>query len=175
MIDLGLPSGTKWACCNVGASIPEDYGNYYDWGQTEDRLYFDSDTYDNRSLGNDIAGTEYDVAYVRWGSNWCMPNKQQFEELAENTTQRWITQNGVDGMEFEGKNGGKIFLPAGGLACGKDEIHYRDSGHYWSTTQYSYYGGYAHPLYFNCDGIVWNHYLSYMRCWGHSVRPVVKK
>ncbi len=76
MIDLGLPSGTKWACCNVGASKPEDYGNYYAWGETQPKSVYDEDTYayyQNGSyvnIGSDIAGTGYDAATANWGAPW---------------------------------------------------------------------------------------------------------
>ena len=80
-IDLGLPSGTKWASCNVGATKPEEYGGYYSWGETEEKETYDWSTYihcDGSSstchdLGSDISGTEYDVAHVKWGGKWCMP------------------------------------------------------------------------------------------------------
>ena len=105
MIDLGLPSGTKWACCNVGATKPEGYGGYYAWGETEEKSIFNDVTYiysigddtngdgwyeDYHSkegtygqwqqLGDDIAGTEYDVAHVKWGSPWRMPSFDQINE-----------------------------------------------------------------------------------------------
>ena len=84
MIDLGLPSGTKWACCNVGASNPEGYGGYYAWGETYEKDYYEWFTYDYFNseeyedmwdnnylvyydLGEDIGGTQYDVARVSWG------------------------------------------------------------------------------------------------------------
>lgn len=80
MIDLGLPSGTKWACCNVGATKPEEYGGYYTWGETEEKSVYDwstckywtdsngdgyADDYEFTNLGSDIAGTGYDVAHVK--------------------------------------------------------------------------------------------------------------
>ena len=81
-IDLGLPSGTKWACCNVGTTTPEGYGGYYAWGETEEKEIYDWTTYIHcdgsmetcHDLGSDIAGSEYDVAHVQWGSNFA-PDK----------------------------------------------------------------------------------------------------
>ena len=89
MIDLGLPSGTKWACCNVGAIKPEDYGDFYAWGETEIKSYYYWNTYINCSgsletchfIGNDISCTKYDVAHVKWGGTWVMPSEAQLDEL----------------------------------------------------------------------------------------------
>ena len=80
MIDLGLPSGTKWACCNVGANKPEAYGDYYAWGETQTKstyseqtyLYYKNGLY--QDVGSDIAGTQYDVAHVKWGGSCVMPS-----------------------------------------------------------------------------------------------------
>ena len=122
MIDLGLPSGTKWACCNVGASKPEEYGNYYAWGETNTKstyntdtyLFYDSSTDTYFDLGRDIAGTKYDAATVNWSASWCMPNWNQCYELCEETTIKQAIVNGVNGRMFIGKNGKSIFLPAAG-------------------------------------------------------------
>lgn len=93
-VDLGLPSGTKWADRNVGASSPEDFGDYYAWGETEVKDSYtwetytlcDGTAYSCYDIGEDIAGTDYDVAHVKWGGNWEMPTKEQFEELINNCT-----------------------------------------------------------------------------------------
>ena len=85
-IDLGLPSGTLWACCNVGADKPESYGGYYAWGETEEKttynlseyLYYQNGSYLN--LGSEIAGSSYDVAHVMWGGSWMMASKAQQDE-----------------------------------------------------------------------------------------------
>ena len=122
MIDLGLPSGTKWACCNVGASKPEEYGGYYAWGETEEKEYYDWSTYTHcdgtvstlHNIGDDIAGTEYDVAHVKWGGLWRMPTLNQIKELINNCAPTWTQQNGVNGILVTGQNGNAIFLPAAG-------------------------------------------------------------
>ena len=88
MIDLGLPSGTKWACCNVGATKPEDYGGYYAWGETETKYDYSWVTYSHcdrsqstcYNLGSSICGTKYDVAHVKWGGNCQMPTYDQCVE-----------------------------------------------------------------------------------------------
>ena len=106
LIDLGLPSGTKWACCNVGATQPEEYGGYYAWGETEEKEVYSEDTYkyyQNGSyvnIGSDISGTEYDVAHVNWGSDWVMPTHDEQMELLNNCTSEWTTLNGVNGRKF---------------------------------------------------------------------------
>ena len=89
-IDLGLPSGTKWACCNVGATVPEGYGGYYSWGETEEKDSYDKNNYlhydvsagEYMDIGQYICGTDYDVAHVRWGESWQMPMYEQIKELA---------------------------------------------------------------------------------------------
>ena len=122
MIDLGLPSGTKWACCNVGVSKPEEYGNYYAWGETSAKsvynqdtyLFYDSSTGTYFDIGRDIAGTKYDAATVNWGASWRMPNWEQCYELCKKNTSELTMVNGVNGRKFTGNNGKSIFLPAAG-------------------------------------------------------------
>ena len=146
LIDLGLPSGTKWACCNVGATKPEDYGGYYAWGETKEKDYYHWDTYlygtynydyDYSNLvdiGADIAGTNYDVAYVKWGGLWKMPSTWENQELIENCKSEWIYYHGVSGRKFIGLNGNVIFLPAAGKKYNDDEYLYQGiNGFYWSS------------------------------------------
>ena len=82
-VDLGLPSGTKWAPWNVGASKAEEYGAYYAWGETEEKEVYMSYTYIPQDIGTDITGTEYDVAHVKWGGPWKMPTLDQVQELRQ--------------------------------------------------------------------------------------------
>ena len=183
MIDLGLLSGTKWACCNVGASKPEEYGNYYAWGETSTKsmyttdtyLFYDGSTNTYFNIGRDIAGTKYDAATANWGASWCMPNWDQCYELEEETTSELIVVNGVNGRKFTGKNGKSIFLPAAG--------GYPDNGLWGVGTE----GGYRSSEMDNCSN---NGCASVMgfgsyceKCWdisplareeGWSVRPVCK-
>ena len=134
MIDLGLPSGTKWACCNVGAEKPEEYGEYYPFGQTEENneYEFNSEGYDG-----EICGSENDVAHVKWESPWLMPNEEQFDELLENCTSEWTTINGVDGRIFKGSNGNAIFLPSAGNRNYSNYYGTGSRGYYWSGSYYS--------------------------------------
>ncbi len=180
MIDLGLPSGTKWACCNVGASTPEGYGNYYAWGETQPKSWYSEDSYQYYNgnldypdcwinIGSDIAGTQYDAATANWGSPWRMPTLTQIEELLNNCTSVWTTQNGVNGRKFTGPNGGTIFLPAAGDRW-SDELYGLGSlGDYWFSALRESYPDGACYLVFASDGAVWSYYG---RLYGLSVRPV---
>lgn len=177
MIDLGLPSGTKWACCNVGADKPEDYGGYYAWGETEEKDSYDWSTYIHcdgspntwHNIGSDIAGTQYDVAHVKWGGSWVMPSKEQIIELLNNCTREWTTVNGVKGRKFTSKtNGGSIFLPAAGFWY-SELGSAGDYGYYWSSTLYEYDESSACNLGFGGNGAYWH---GNNRLNGLSVRPV---
>ena len=147
IIDLGLPSGTKWACCNVDTDHPENqsptnYGGYYAWGETETRSTYSWSTYIHcggngntcHNLGSSIAGTQYDVAHVKWGGLWQMPTKTQREELINNCTFEWTTMNGVKGGKFTGSNGASIFLPAAGYRYDSSLNEAGISGNYWLAT-----------------------------------------
>ena len=177
MIDLGLPSGTKWACCNVGASKPDAYGDYYAWGETQTKRTYDWKTYIHcngtkepcRNIGGDIAGTQYDVAHVKWGGSWVMPSRAQQDELRNNCTSEWTTVNGVNGCKFNGKNGGSVFLPAAGYRWDADLIDAGLDGYYWLSMQSPSYSDRAYYLYFNSGYSAW--YYNY-RSSGRSVRPV---
>ena len=109
-IDLGLPSGTKWASCNVGANMPEEFGDYYAWGATE----VSSEGLNEDYLSSNICGTQHDVAHMKWGGEWRMPNYAQILELIDNCTHEWTKLNEVKGSKFTGLNGNSIFLPAAG-------------------------------------------------------------
>ena len=175
MIDLGLPSGTLWACCNVGADKPEDYGGYFAWGETRTKsnynefsyLYYKNSSY--QSIGSDIAGTQYDVAHVKWGGNWVMPSLDQIEELGCNCTYQWTTVNHVQGGKFTSKkNGASIFLPAASGRGGD----FDDSGYYWSSTQSPVHLSNACDLYFNSSDAYWDYGYYCGRGFGRTVRPV---
>lgn len=136
MIDLGLPSGTLWACCNVGADKPEGYGGYYAWGETEEKSVYnqasvvnDLITCNNEDM--DIAGTNYDAARVNWGAPWQMPTLDKFKELQNNTSSVWTTRNGVNGINITGTNGGSIFFPASGYKKDEESRSIGRWGAYW--------------------------------------------
>ncbi len=179
LIDLGLPSGTKWACCNVGADKPEAYGGYYAWGETEEKDVYNWSTYihcDGSSsschdLGSDIAGTQYDVAHVKWGGSWVMPTLDQIKELLNNCTSVLTTENGIKGRKFTGPNGRCLFLPAAGHRFYSDLYYAGSGGYYWSSTQYPSNAYSAYYLGFYSGYKEWNYDY---RCSGRSVRPVVR-
>ena len=176
LIDLGLPSGTKWACCNVGASKPEASGGYYAWGETEEKTVYNEGTYlycNNGwiHIGNNISGTEYDVARVKWGAPWRMPSLDEMSELRDKCTREWTQQNGVNGIRVTGPNGKSIFLPAAGDRWGEHLDDYGSHGYYWSGTLYSGYEYNACSLYFGSGYWYWS---IFSRGPGFSVRPVAE-
>ena len=139
LIDLGLPSGTKWACCNVGADKPEAYGDYFAWGETQTKNVYNqnSSTANIINCNNEdlnISGTGYDAARVNWGTPWQMPTLDVFKELQNNTTCEWTTLNGVNGTRITGSNGGFIFLPASGYKTGEESKSMGTWGAYWVSS-----------------------------------------
>ena len=170
-IDLGI--GVKFACCNVGASAPWEYGGYYAWGETEEKVYYEHNTYkyynsstdEYQSLGRDIAGTQYDVARVKWGGGWHMPSHDQLELLCNKCSSEWGSVNGVKGRKFTGPNGVSIFLPAAG-----DNTGNVGDGCYWSSTWSPYYGR-TYDFFFDNSDVYWS---TPLRCYGLSVRPVTE-
>lgn len=177
-IDLGLPSGTKWASCNVGANKPEEYGDYYAWGETTTKTEYTKDNYQYYengiylNIGADISGTQYDVARAKWGGKWRIPTKDEVAELLVNCTYEWTTLNGVKGGRFTGPNGNSIFLPAAGCRRGGKLAIAGENGHYWSSTQAPDDSDYANFLNFFSGRELW--YYDYRnRDSGQSVRPVV--
>ena len=176
-IDLGLPSGTLWACCNLGAGEPNEYGDYYAWGETGLKSVYSFDTYQHGSsnnivdIGSDIAGTIYDAATANRGAPWQMPSEAQCKELINNCTSEWTTQNGVNGRRFIGPNGNSIFLPAAGFCWSSGLGCASLSGYYWSSTIGKSDPRDAYDLYFYSGDVYWS---SSYRYDGLSVRPVRK-
>lgn len=146
-VDLGLPSGTLWATCNLGADSPEDIGDYYAWGETAAKDVYDWKTYRYCVYVNGCYEmTKYciadgltvlepgdDAARASWGDNWRMPTREEWEELYQNTSCIAVTQNGVDGMLLTGMNGNSIFLPTTGYRI-DNELVSDALGIYWSST-----------------------------------------
>ena len=179
-VDLGLPSGLKWATCNVGASSPEEYGYYFSWGETKTKSNYTngnstteglsfSRLYSRGIIGSDCNLTPaYDAATANWGSKWRMPTLDEIKELLNNCTWEWTTQSGVKGRKVTGPNGTSLFLPAAGYRYGT-YLNVADSyGYYWSATPDSYSDGACYLL-FSLDGCNWGKYDRY---YGRSVRPV---
>ena len=193
-VDLGLPSGTLWSTCNVGANKPEDYGNYYAWGETKMKSTYDWESYkytkgtfmvdlyltkycDKSDFGKGFADNQTtlqasDDPATTWGSGWHMPSKTQWDELLRNTTSKWTMLNGVKGRFFIAKNGQSIFLPTAG-SWYMDELDKSGSyGYYWSRTLSSDRPDVALLLYFDSN----KRDIDIMgRNIGCSVRPVREK
>lgn len=187
-IDMG--DGVKWACCNVGASSPIEYGNYYQWGDVFTRSEYKWDNY-KWCDGNENTLTKYnnnssygivdnktileerdDAASHNWGSAWRMPNKDEVDYLVKNYTWLWTTINGVNGYKVKASNGNFIFLPAAGI-CNKNGnvVFDGDWGRYWSNSFESKNAKYAIYIDFSKE----SHLLfSSTRYWGMSIRPVVR-
>ena len=175
MIDLGLPSGTRWSCCNVGASTPEGSGGYYAWGETSEKPNYSPETYLYANdglfyffLGVDIAGSTYDVAHKTWGSPWMMPSAAQSDELVNACTYLWTISNGVVGGKFTGPNGNSVFLPAAGYHWFDNFIDYGEVGIYWSSTRV----GYTYATSFQFWAAHPDIYQYYDRSIGRNIRPV---
>ena len=176
VIDLGI--GVKFACCNIGASVPWEDGGYYAWGETEEKDVYDWSTYVHcdgsketcHDLGNDISGSPYDVAHVKWGKNWCMPNTIQIDLLVAKCTAEWTTINSKNGVRFTGPNGNSIFLPAVGGQLNDVMNSYDSHCYYWSSTKYE--NGLAYNCRFSKD---YYYKITTDRVAGCPVRPVISE
>lgn len=174
-VDLGLPSGTKWATCNIGASSPFDYGNYYAWGETSTKSSYtkaNSKT-DERNIPEFSGNTYYDAATANWGKGWRMPNHDEFKELREFCKLQWEQRNGVYGLKITGPNGCSIFLPAGGR-MEETALDSPNCGFYWSSRPYfNKYDCASILFFFFPAGTIFLD--SADRYIGHLVRPVTDK
>ncbi len=193
-VDLGLPSGTLWATCNVGATSPEQDGAYFAWGETTTEKYkytYDWSTY-KYCNGGSRTQTKYctdssygtvdnkttldpsdDAAHVNWGGDWRMPTKSEQDELLDECTWTWTdnyNNTGVAGCIVTGTNGNSIFLPAAGYRA--EYATFCDVGVYgcyWSSSLNESYPNRSYYLDFGSDS--YDEYRNY-RCYGRSVRPV---
>ena len=175
-VDLGL--SVKWATCNIGATLPEEYGNYYAWGETTTKAEYNSSNCPTYGLSTsqlqsqgyiDSEGNltaQYDAATANWGGTWRMPTYDELDELNTKCTWEWINTNDFKGYKVMGPNGNSIFLPAAGRRGGSSLYYAGGSGYYWGSTSYE-----SNLLDFNCD----NHYMNYYnRFFGQSVRPILE-
>lgn len=184
-VDLGLPSGTKWATCNVGASSPEEYGDHFAWGETAPKdeynwsTYFDTDDggitfkkYNNNGGLTELQ-PEDDAATANWGSGWQMPSPDQIKELFNSsyTTTKRTTLNDVYGCKITSKsNGNSIFLPAAGYRWGDDLADAGSYGFYWPSSLYPGSDDGAYYLDFSSGYWIWDY--NFGRYLGLSVRAV---
>ena len=192
-VDLGLPSGTLWATCNIGAENSWDYGDYFAWGETSPKETYSWDNYKyangsydrltkyctNKKHGNNgyIDGLKElepkdDAATANWGIDWCMPSLDQIKELKKKCNWTWTSNNGIKGYMVTGPNGNSLFLPAAGCRSGIDLFSVGSYGDYWSRSLYESYPYHARYLYFNSSSV--DRYYSF-RYLGFSVRPVMCK
>ena len=193
-VDLGLPSGLKWATCNVGATKPEEYGDYYAWGETTPKDYYDWNTYKYCADWNEltkyctdsddgkdgfadyktILDLEDDAARVNWCGKWRMPTLAEWKELCENCAWKWTDDyngTGVAGrIVTSTTNGNSIFLPAAGYRYNDELDNADDYGRYWSSSLRTDYPDFAWDVDFH-SGHVYRYNYSYRDC-GLSVRAV---
>ncbi len=191
-VDLGLPSGTLWATCNVGADNPEDYGDYFAWGETTPKDVYNWSTYKwcngtYKTLTKYCTRSDYgtvdkkteldpedDAAYVNWGSSWRMPTLDQQTELLTKCTWTWTTHNGVNGRQVTGPNGNSLFFPAVGYRFDSSLDGAGRYGSYWSRALYSSYPGYPgyaimYSVGFDSEDVSWSYSDRY---YGSTVRAV---
>ena len=189
-VDLGLPSGTKWANMNVGASCPEDYGKYFAWGETLPKNSYTWENYmcSEKTCGKlgdpvydlvgdkaDIAGTKFDAAKMNWGESWNMPTAEQVEELASNCYSSLVTINGVKCRKLRSKiNGNEIIFPLAGARWYESFAYEGTLCYYWGSTLRQ--GGYVSPCRFivreHDHGWGWSMGGENDRFCGYPIRPV---
>jgi len=155
-----LPSGTLWATCNVGASAPEQYGDYFAWGEAEPKDVYNWSTYHQ--------GTSQDAATVNWGPEWRRPSLDQYQELFKNCSWQWMPMNGVYGRLFTGPNGNSIFVPAAGFCS--DDLIFSAGKECYSWLRTSYTSKSAYCMFFSKRSIGYSYWGSC--CYGYTVRPV---
>lgn len=172
-VDLGL--SVLWATVNMGADIPSDYGDYYQWGATTsppDNNYTASncETY-GKTIGDIKGDSLYDVASAEWGAGWRLPTKAEMEELGNKCIWTWTTQGGHKGYKVTGANGNSIFLPAAGYRDGTSLCDAGSYGYYWSSSPYESDSQCAEYMFLNSSssGTGWGD-----RFFGHTIRPVVE-
>ena len=189
-VDLGL--SVKWACCNVGAESPEEYGGYYAWGETEPKSTYNWDTY-KWCQGSSTTLTKYctsgsfygkvdnktqldlsdDAARANWGGSWRMPTLSEIQELCDKCSWQWTEVNGIKGQKVTGPNGNSIFLPAAGSRRDSEVLSRGTSGIYWSASLYRNYCWRAWILIcWGSPGLGFD--WDYGRSCGHTVRPVTE-
>ena len=186
-VDLGLPSGTLWATCNIGASKPEEYGDYFAWGETEPRETYSWNTYkwcngSNNTITKYCTDSSFgmldnkaeldpadDAAYVNWGPSWRMPTREQLIELGANCTWKRSQRNGVDGHLVTGPNGSSLFFPAAGYRYSSTLSGESTDGCVWSRTLSYGLPNSAYYLYFGTENVTMDDLFRYN---GLTVRAV---
>lgn len=143
-VDLGLPSGLKWANMNLEATSQTEYGGYFAWGETASKTYFSTDGYkwydtskyrtkNDFNKGKTTLDLDDDAAHVLLGKKWRTPSQKDFDELIQNCNCTWGKQAGVSGLIVKSKkNGNSIFLPSGGVKNGHSTGAF-EIGRYWTS------------------------------------------
>lgn len=163
-VDLGLPSGIKWSTCNVGASSPSDFGDYYAWGEIQPKSEY---TWKNYMYHDTELKNIFDAVRLLWHGMWRMPTSEEFGELAKYCKWTQVVLEGHPGVLITGKNGNSVFLPAAGIFHESGKILVGEEGRYWtsSTTK----DGKA--IYFKTKDAQKENYT---RSCGFTIRPVTK-
>lgn len=170
-VDLGLPSGLKWATCNIGAAAPNESGDYFAWGEINPKAEFTEANCTSYGLNmNDIAGNpQYDAARAILGATWKVPSKKDFEELMNECTWEWMVINGRGCKKVTGPNGNHIILPITGYKYGTSS-YMDDFGYYWTSTPISTYEQFSYDFFFDQE---YNLSMGFdERCYGQAIRPV---
>ena len=173
-VDLGLPSGTLWSVCNMGADKPEEFGSYYAWGETSTKSSYNWNTY---SIGTEldslpVLDDAHDAAAANWGYGWRMPSREDFDEIVTYCTKAWTTRNNVYGYLITGPNGNSMFLPASG-GRGDGNIYESGScGFYWLNSVYTSDTQFAWGFLLDSDSFS---ETSYYRMYGQTIRPVCNR
>lgn len=191
-VDLGLPSGRKWANMNIGATAPEDYGIYFSWGETQPKDFYDWNSYQwgawmeafqegSIKKYNTALNPEDDAATMNWGGKWRMPTKKEFEELIANTTATFELKNDSAVIKLTSNvNGASIYLPIAGFWNGTTITTERQYAYYWTSTlskeTVNNKSVDAYSAFFEADGSVGDKGVaSFRRPVGHTVRSVIAK
>ncbi len=188
IIDLGLPSGTKWAMCNIGAKCPTEIGDYFAWGDTSSKNVYvgrTCETYDLNIVklkledyvnSRNVLSKYYDAAAQILGSGWSIPSGEQAQELVNSCDWEWVENyedTGVNGRLGISKiNGNKIFFPAAGYMNNESKIRVNIDGGYWTSSPNMTASNRAWSIAFD-QGVIglFDHGLRYN---GYSIRPVYK-
>lgn len=180
-IDLGLPSGTKWAIHNIGATSPEGFGKYFAWGELSESTKNTYENYPNTTAckeNTDYSGKEnLDAATQIWGERWITPNLQNIQELLSCCKIEWSELNGYNGVTVTGPNGKTLFFPAAGMKT-SDQYHWNPQlyGAYWVSTPSYTDTRYARMFLFEKSS--YNPGINAHECWkafATPIRPILKK
>ena len=185
-VDLGLESGSLWATYNIGASVPEEYGDYFTWGETE-AATVDYDTmnykwrlveYDTLKVkgvidANDNLTSGYDAATVNWGDEWRMPTNEEILELVALENEEFEL-NGVNGRLFHGTNGNTLFIPYAGYRISSGLTRNDEYGTCWSATTAKYVGYYGSAYKLHAESSKVGSNAFYGCAYARSIRPVLK-